>query len=212
MPLHISGKGFSANPSRSARTASKPRFMLRPWSPSPIARSRAVSSSALSITAEATAAMRRLLLSLSNFIVALGSRARESAELAMDSIPFAVEIKRPVEADVDAVADRKSGIRIDKRNDLAVGNPDMKVVVVAQMLDPGHLADRASVDRLGNPQVLRAGADDGRGRRDGDVGEKARRHQVDRRLAETRRDVEIGRVFIDLSRAAYLDQAPLLDH
>src|SRR5579862_8919580 len=173
MPLHISGKGFCANPSRSPSTASKPRFMLRPWSPSPIARSRAVSSSALSITAEATAAMRRRLRSLFKCIAAFGSRAAESPGLTMDPIPFTVEIERPVEGDGDAVADRKSGIRIDKRDDLAVGDPDMKVVVVAQMLDPGDLADRASVDRLGNPQMLRAGADDGRVRRNGDAGEKA---------------------------------------
>src|ERR1700690_794063 len=79
------------------------------------------------------------------------------------------------------------------------------------MLNPGDLADRASIDRLGNPQMLRAGADDGRGRWDGDAGEKARRHQVDPRLAETRRDMEIGGVLVDFSRAVYLDQAPLLD-
>src|SRR5579871_1076730 len=211
MPLHSSGRDFSASPSRSASTASKPRFMLRPWSPYPIARSSAVSSSALSITAEASAAMRRLLPSLSRFIALLRSRTRALPDSAMDPIPLTVEIQRPLEGDGDAIADRKPGIRIDERDDLALGNPDMKVVVVAQMLDPGDLADRISIDCFGDLQMLRAGADGGRRRWDCDFGKKARRHQVDRRLTKTRRDMKIGRVLVDFSRAVYLDQAPPLD-
>ena len=54
---------FRGKPSSSASTASKPRFMLMPWSPSPIAWSSAVNSSAWSMT-------RRATVSISSFRVA----------------------------------------------------------------------------------------------------------------------------------------------
>src|SRR5262249_47646336 len=43
-----SESGSAAKPPRPSATASKPRFMLRPWSPSPIAWSSSVNSSAWS--------------------------------------------------------------------------------------------------------------------------------------------------------------------
>src|SRR5439155_23994052 len=52
-----SGKGFVAIASASARTASKPRFMFSPWSPSPIAWSNAVNSSACDAMVSAAAAI-----------------------------------------------------------------------------------------------------------------------------------------------------------
>jgi hypothetical protein len=54
-PFRKSGHGLALRFATSPSTASKPRFMLRPWSPSPIAWSRAVSSSAWRSIVAATA-------------------------------------------------------------------------------------------------------------------------------------------------------------
>src|SRR4029079_15776707 len=58
--LTASGKGLAAITDRSAITASKPLFILSPWSPSPIAESSAVNSSTCAEIVAATASIKVL--------------------------------------------------------------------------------------------------------------------------------------------------------
>ena len=126
MAFNASGRGFSAIAAVSARTASKPRFMFSPWSPSPIAWSSAVNSSAWAAIVSATAA------------ISAEGRSWSWPRLPSYGNPVArtVEIERRLQADGHLVARFEQRVRIGQRHQLAVADRQMQVVLVAQMLDP----------------------------------------------------------------------------
>ena len=87
----------------------------------------------------------------------------------------------------------------------------MQVVLVAKVLDPLDLAHGRAVARLGDAQVLRTRSDRLRSRWRRAGRDEPRWNQIDRRLAEARRHIDVSRVGIDFARRADLDQHALLD-
>src|SRR4030095_10201325 len=144
-----------------------------PWSPSPIAWSRVVSSSAWRSIVAATA---------------LTSSARNSAPKAIPlrSNPLAVraEIQRLAQGNVDSIADRQVNLRIDQGHQLVRPDRERQVVLVPQMLDPLDPSMRTAVG-AGNPHMLGPRADGpGAGRRRM-LREGGRREEGDRGHAQT---------------------------
>src|ERR1041385_3334115 len=75
--------------------------------------------------------------------------------------PYAVliEKQRPLECDADGVADRQAGVRIAQRDQLVGAERHMQMVLIAEMLDPGHGAGSGTVAAAANQQVLSPRAD-----------------------------------------------------
>ena len=151
-----SGSGFSAIASASARTASKPRFMLSPWSPSPIAWSSAVSSSAC-----ATMCRRRPSISVFRSIFVIVSHAHHSRSCCRRRRRTAAP-----GSGSHRVALPESALRVGQRHQLSVADRQVQVVLVAEMLDPVDGPSAWPLADLRDRQMLGAGADRGRaGRR-----------------------------------------------
>src|SRR5438477_881916 len=130
--------------------------MLRPWSPSPIAWSSAVSSSTWSISVCVALRMRSVCFMASFMVRASGG----------DPLAGGVEPERPEQLEVNRIARlpvRAAGGRADQLL-LAVVEVDVDQVLVAELLDPPDAraapAVRRSRRRRAQPQLLGAYADE----------------------------------------------------
>src|SRR5512138_2893976 len=99
MDLSASSSGWASIVSSLFNTASKPRFMLAPWSPSPMAWSSAVNSGALAMTCSAAALTSDLNVSgCRDMVMFLHSGD------GGDSLPRGIEVKRMSEVKFNLLA------------------------------------------------------------------------------------------------------------
>src|SRR5437868_954718 len=186
-------------------TASKPRFMLTPWSPSPIAWSSAVSSGALAMICSADVVISDLRTEGSSGMVRLPLVSYGYA------LPGRIEIQRIGELQADLLAGNERLVRIGQRHEGTTLVVEMDVVLVAKMLNPVHPPDETCTIRPGNLQVLRPHSDRlGMGRHPRPRKEFGRQ-KIDLRHAKPRCHIEIGRTFIDLARRSELEQTSIAD-
>src|SRR6516225_9098569 len=168
MKISVCAGVFPVHSARCASRLRKPRSMLMPWSPSPIARSSSVSSSACERTVSAMTSMRRVWRLVS--IVALmrfawdGRFHPDTASVSsfpgvskrlpppfagegqlggdeklsvasLDARSLRIEEERPHELDVDRLAGREVRIESAQRHEVVAIDADMKVCLVAEILD-----------------------------------------------------------------------------
>src|SRR5687767_9893121 len=136
----------------------KPRSMLTPWSPSPMARSRSPRTSDLLTTTPTIASISRRTSDCVWFITI--SSATCTCRSKAYPIASGVEKQRRQHLDLHFIAHNQIGVGFDQRHQLgAVCHLDMQAALVAQVLDPPDPSDRRPTPPLANPQVLGADAD-----------------------------------------------------
>src|ERR1700676_5163439 len=144
--------GFAAIASSSASTAAEPRFILSPWSPSPIAWSSAVSSEALAMTRSAATAISDLKTE--------GSRGMTGSLGGDGDAPASyIKVERVQQSQAHLLACPERLVRIGQGDKGLPFVVEMHVVLVAEMLDPAHSAHEASAVRLADLQMLCSHAD-----------------------------------------------------
>src|SRR5262249_43382575 len=118
-----------------------------------------------------------------------------------------VEEQRSADLEGHPITYRKARIGVAQRYEIALADRNMKVVLIAQMLDPRYRAKRATISCLLDAHMLGAHAHRHRRSWRRHSWEDRARHEVDARRAQPGGDVDIDRVFVDLARRADLDQA-----
>src|SRR5260221_7128848 len=88
-------------------------------------------------------------------------RVMAVVSMSGDPYPIArrIEIEGIDQRQRNPVARGETVLRISQRDDPVFANPHMEMILVAEMLDPLDLAHRRAIARLGNAQMLGAGAD-----------------------------------------------------